>query len=417
VNRYAAALSRHPLPTQAVGEVAGEVLEQLDGESPDLVVVFCSPHLAGAAEDVADTLVELLRPAALLGAAMAAVIGDGAEVEDEPALAVWAASLPGTAIRPLELRVEEAGATAALVGWPDSPDGSEARDPSGAPGAPGGSEPAAGTPGPTTLLLLADPFTFPVEAVLESLGAARPDVQVVGGLASAADGPGGNRLLLGRGAVTQGAVGVLLQGGAGVEAVVAQGCRTIGQPLTVTGADGRYLTGLGGRSALERLQEAVTALPPDQQEAAVRGLHVGIVAEEHRGEPRPGDFLVRNLVGARPEDGALAIGTPVEIGRVVQFMVRDPLAADRDLDDVLAGRDGAAALLFTCTGRGRRLFGVPDHDAAAVAAALGPVPVAGAFCAGEIGPVAGRNHVHGFSASLALFPASPEGAGRAGGGT
>jgi small ligand-binding sensory domain FIST len=408
VNRYAAALSRHPLPTQAVGEVAGEVLEQLGGESPDLVVVFCSPHLAGAAEDVADTLVELLHPEALVGAAMAAVIGDGAEVEDEPGLAVWAASLPGTAIRPLELRVEEAGATAALVGWPEAPD---------PPGAPGESDPVAGIPDPATLLLLADPFTFPVEAVLDSLGHARPEVQVVGGLASAADGPGGNRLLLGRGAVTQGAVGVLLRGGAGVEAVVAQGCRTIGQPLTVTGADGRYLTGLGGRSALERLQEAVAALPPDQQEGAVRGLHVGIVAEEHRGEPRPGDFLVRNLVGARPEDGALAIGTPVEIGRVVQFMVRDPLAADRDLDDVLAGRDGAAALLFTCTGRGRRLFGVPDHDAAAVATALGPVPVAGAFCAGEIGPVAGRNHVHGFSASLALFPSGQEGAGRAGDGT
>src|SRR5438552_3224924 len=63
----------------------------------------------------------------------------------------------------------------------------------------------------------------------------------------------------------------------------------------------------------------------------------------------------------------------------------------------------AGALLFSCNGRGQSLFGQPDHDIGAVKRAFGDVPVAGFFAAGELGPVAGRNFVHGFTASILLF--------------
>jgi small ligand-binding sensory domain FIST len=70
---------------------------------------------------------------------------------------------------------------------------------------------------------------------------------------------------------------------------------------------------------------------------------------------------------------------------------------------MLRGVDARSALLFTCNGRGSRLFGTPDHDVGVVEEVLGPIPLAGAFCAGELGPIGQQNHLHGFTASLAIF--------------
>jgi small ligand-binding sensory domain FIST len=134
-----------------------------------------------------------------------------------------------------------------------------------------------------------------------------------------------------------------------------------------------------------------------------QGLHMGVVVDEHKLDLSRGDFLVRNLLGADQSTGALAVGDVVEIGQTVQFQVRDADAADEDLRVLLGGVEGDAALLFTCNGRGSHLFGTPDHDAALVGDVLGPVPLAGAFCAGEIGPIGGQNFLHGFTASLAVF--------------
>jgi small ligand-binding sensory domain FIST len=83
--------------------------------------------------------------------------------------------------------------------------------------------------------------------------------------------------------------------------------------------------------------------------------------------------------------------------------VRDATSADEDLQALLSGRAASGALVFTCNGRGRRLFGSADHDATVVSDRLGTSALAGMFCAGELGPVAGRNAVHGFTASLAIF--------------
>ena len=133
------------------------------------------------------------------------------------------------------------------------------------------------------------------------------------------------------------------------------------------------------------------------------GLHLGLVVDEHKAEFERGDFLVRNVLGGDRESGALVVGDEIAVGQTVQFHVRDAAAADEDLRELLSGVDASAVLLFTCNGRGQHLFGVPDHDAGVVDQLLGPLPVAGAFCAGEIGPVGGRNFLHGFTASLALF--------------
>jgi small ligand-binding sensory domain FIST len=389
VSQFAAALSQHPLATQATGEVAGAVLEQLDGRTPDLVVGFASPHHAGAFADITAALRRILEPGTFLGFTAASVIGGGREVEDEPALSVFAAALPATSITPVTLQATQTPEGIEISGGAELDDREPDDD--------------------SVLLLLADPFSFPADVFLRGLAERAPGVSVVGGLASAASRQNGNLLVLDDAIRTSGAVGALLEGGTDldggvrVQALVSQGCRPIGQPFIVTRAEGGLVLELGGRPAVSRLQDLADAASEDDRELLRRGLHVGLVLDEHRAEFGPGDFLVRNLLGADPNSGALVIGEQVRVGQTVQFHVRDAAAADEDLHAVLLGETAAAGLVFTCTGRGQHLFGAADHDASAVHAHLGPIPLAGAFCAGEIGPVGGRSFLHTFTASIALF--------------
>jgi len=133
------------------------------------------------------------------------------------------------------------------------------------------------------------------------------------------------------------------------------------------------------------------------------GLHIGRVIDEHRAEFGPGDFLVRNVIGADRSTGAIAVTEVMPVGTTVQFHLRDAASADEDLHTLMAERRADAALVFTCNGRGTRLFGRPHHDVRVLAEHLGPVPMAGFFAAGELGPVGGRNFLHGFTASVALL--------------
>jgi small ligand-binding sensory domain FIST len=389
VNRYAAALSQHPVPAHAVGEVVGHLLEQLEAEPPDLLVLFASPHFAGALDDMTEVLRDLVEPRVLVGTTAAAVIGGSVEAEDAPAVSAWAACLDGE-VEPVALRTVRTPDGMAVSGWP--PDDPE----TGAAAAPGDGD---------TLLLLADPFTFPVEPFLERVGDGWPGLQVVGGLASAAAGPGGARLAIDGTVQHEGAVGVLLRGGPRVRAVVSQGCRPVGQAYIVTDSDENVVKELAGKPALERLEEDAAAMPAEERSLLTRGLQLGIVVDEHRAEFGRGDFLVRSVLGADRRAGSVTVGTDVPVGTTVQFQVRDALAADEDLRELLTGVEGRGALLFTCTGRGEHLFTAPHHDARTVEDLLGPMPLAGAFCAGELGPVAGRNHVHAFTASVVVFGA------------
>lgn len=379
--KYASALSEHPITAQAVGEAAGQILEKA-GRGADLALVFVTPPHAGALEDTASAVASILDPAVVLGCAAEAVLGTSREVEGSPAVSIWVGHTG--AVVPIEL-----GAT--------GPTPPSAGPPAGWP--PGVPEQAG------ALLLFADPFSFATDEFLAWVASAHPDLSVVGGHASGAMGPGGNRLVVGGSVRTDGAVGAFLPAAAGVRTAVSQGCRPIGRPLVATKAEGSIVFELAGRPAMQRLLELVEQGLPEADIRAVNqgGLQLGRVIDEHKVEFGRGDFLVRNVVGADRSNGAIALTDPVDVGTTVQFHLRDASAADEDLRSLLAGEVADAALVFTCNGRGTRLFGVPDHDARAVADSLGPVPVAGFFAAGELGPVGGRNFLHGFTASLALF--------------
>jgi len=377
---FAAALSEHPLTAHAAGEVTGAVLEAL-GERPDLALVFVTPPHAGALEDVVRTVQEVLHPLVAVGAAAESVVGPHREVEGTAAVALFAGRVGPVVGAHLEVDGRGPDDDVRVRGWPALPFD------------------------PQALLVVADPFTFPVEGFLEWVAQRHPGLPVVGGMASAARGRGGNRLALGPEVRTTGAVAVVLGPGAELVPVVSQGCRPFGRPMVVTAARGNLIVELAGRPALDQLvNHARRSLGEGDSDALQRGgLHVGRVLDEHRDRFGPGDFLVRNVLGADRSTGAIAVGDEMPVGTTVQFHLRDAAGADADLRALLGHRRADAALVFTCNGRGTRLFGRPHHDVGVVAELLGPVPVAGFFAAGELGPVGGRNLLHGFTASVALL--------------
>jgi small ligand-binding sensory domain FIST len=381
-----AGLSTSPDQRAGALEAALTAKEGLGGASCDLAIVFASGAHLQAPEAVLEAVLESLAPEELVGCAAGGVIGAGREVEDGTAVAVWAAHLGAGSATTFHATVEEVDeGSGALTGMPELDD-------------------AAG------MILLADPATFPTDAVLHFLGQAAPAVPVLGGLASARTAGGATALFAADRVVEEGAVGVRLDD---VELLpcVSQGAAPLGPELTITAADGHIIRELAGKPALEKLRETIEALPPTDLALVQGGLLMGIVVDGNKPEYVQGDFLVRGLVGADPATGQVAVASDVHEGQVVRLHARDAASADRDLREALGvrmaalgGRTPAGALLFSCNGRGRGLFGRGDHDAGAVAEELAGAPAAGFFAAGEIGPVGGESFLHGFTATVAVFP-------------
>lgn len=377
---FASALSRHPVTSQALGEVLGAVLEQV-GERPDLVVVTVTRPHAGALEDVVSAVEAVLHPLGLVGCAAESVVGQGSEVEELPAISLWAGRV-GPLVPVALTATRQAGDDWLFSGLPEGLGFA-----------------------PSVLLVVADPFTFPMTEFAEQLATVRPGLPIVGGYASGASGPGGTRLALGGRVLTAGAVGVLLGPACEVVPVVSQGCRPFGRLLTVTDVERNLVRQIAGRPAMECMVDQIAEHLGRADIAGIEGngLLIGRCVDTRVLDPGPGDLLFRPLVGVERATGSLAVEGRLALGSMVQFAVRDARTAGDDLTARLAGHEADAALLFTCNGRGTRLFDVVDHDAATVERALGPVPVGGMFAAGEFGPVGGGNFVHSFAVSLALF--------------
>ncbi len=381
--RIGVGVSTERNPRKAAAEAATSALADLDGESATLAVLVTSPEYADDAQGVLATVHDTAVPDALVGCVAETVVANTRELEGEPAVAVWLASMP-QAVETFHLEFVRTSSGGLFAGY------------------------EFGHAGDDFHLLLPDPYSFPSDVLLDHLNAHRPGVRVMGGLVSGGGGPGGTRLFRDWHVLDSGAVGVRLPGWRGVT-VVSQGCRPIGEAYTVTESNGSRIFSLGGRPPLERLRDIITTLSDDQLDVVQRGPQIGVLVDEYVDDPAHGDFLIRAVVGADQESGAIDVGDVVDVGTTVRFHIRDAASADADLHDrlqqVVAGTDSrpAGALLFTCNGRGSRMFDVTDHDAALIADTLDGIPVAGFFAAGELGPVAGRNALHGFTASLALF--------------
>ena len=382
-SRIATGLAAQDAGVDSFAEAAAQAAMGLGGMPADLALVFAGVDNLDSVEEGLAAVQERLRPRALVGCGAQGVVGSGRELENG-GVVVWAASLPEAELEAFHLEAIATSDAVAVAGMPD-------------------------LDGASAAIMLVDPYSFPAEPLLDQLAEDHPGLPVVGGLASAGGGPGMGVLLCDDEVCESGAVGVTLAG-VDVRPCVSQGARPIGPEMAITAAEDNVIHELASRPALERLKTAITELDELERALAAQGLLIGIVIDENRPEYERGDFLVRGIIGVDQASGSVTVGEHVKVGQVVRLHVRDGRSADADLRRVLdreqsaLGAPPAGALVFTCNGRGRGMFGIPDHDAVALDDAFAGAPAAGFFCAGEIGPVGARNFVHCYTATLAVFP-------------
>ena len=334
-------------------------------------------------------LAKQLAPLRVLGCNASGVIGGRKEVEMLPGITILAMRLPGVRIQPFTFTQSELAKLdggSALVSALDLYPNEKPK-----------------------FLVLGDPMSVDPERMTALFNEAYPGAPVVGGMASGLLLHRPSWMLLGSQVLRQGLAGVALMGPVEIRTVVAQGCRPIGEPLIVTKSEGNVLLELGGRNPLEVLRETLSRCSPEDQRLARSSLFAGLVMNElSRGDFRRGDFVIRNLLGYDQQSGSLVLGTNLKRGQTLQFQLRDAHTSDQDFSMLLStlpenDSEPSAALLFSCCGRGRGLYGESDHDATLVQSLRGPLPLAGFFANGEFGPVGGRNYVHGYTSSLALI--------------
>lgn len=380
MTRVGAGLATTERTGDAARVAAREAAEALGSDSVDLAYLFLSPAHLDDAETAVDAVRDELQPHTLLGCVAEGVLARDRELEEGPAAAVWAAALPGAQIESFHAVAMDTGDEVVIAGVPD-------------------------LAGADLVTLLVDPYTFPAAPLLAGLNEENPGLPLVGGLAVGGRETGEQALVIGDEVQPEGAVGAVLRNVA-VRAVVSQGCAPIGRDAVITSAEGNVVYELAGEPALERLKSEISSLSPEEQLLAMRGLLAGLVIDENKPTYDRGDYLMRGLLGADEESGALAVGEQVRVGQTLRFHVRDARSADDDLQASvrhLARERAAGALLFTCNGRGTNMFPDAGHDARVVTEALGSDALAGFFCGGEIGPVGGRTFLHGFTATMAVF--------------
>ncbi len=388
--RFASAIDESDQTADSLARLVAAIRERLGGEPPDLLLLFVSPHHShGLGRAIAD-LASANPGTALVGVGASGVIGEGHEAEGRRAIAAVGARLPG--VRTTTFHID-AGAL------PDAD--ADAAEWEAALGLEPGDQ--------GCLIVLADPFSCDVTALLAGVDAHFPDITVVGGLASGAAQPGGNALLEGGRNHKVGAVGALLRGDLRVRTVVAQGCRPIGEPMLITSCDGQVVRELGGRPPVVVLRELYQSLGERDRELFRHSLFVGIEMAD-RVEYHQGDFLIRHITGMDAENGAIGVSAQVKRWQAVQFHLRDARTSRADLEAMLGDFAGdnpdfpvAGALMFSCMGRGLHLYQRPDHDTDLFREHVGSAPLAGMFGNGEIGPVAGRTYLHGYTSVFALF--------------
>lgn len=394
--KWVCAISTKVSLEAAVEDVVQQVLAGLDGSSADFGLLFISNTFTSDAPRLLPLLAENIQITNLIGCSGGGIIGGDQELEDKPALSLMVGHLPGAQIHTFHLTDDS---IPDLDSSPDRWYNLIEVDGSNQP----------------SFIVLGDPFSFPINDFLAGMDFAYPDAIKVGGLASGGstnilfcDHQGSYQLW------RQGIVGAALWGNVTIDAVVAQGCRPIGKALQISQSDRNIILSIENRPPLETLQDLVNGLSESDRTLAEHSLFVGVVMDEFKLQPEPGDFLIRNIIGVDPRTGAIAIGDRVRPGQRIQLHLRDASASATDLEGALAAyqkrakldhpdQSSQAALLFSCMGRGERLYGKTGFDSSVFTQFFGEIPLSGFFCSGEIGPVSNTTFLHGYTSVFGIF--------------
>lgn len=385
----ASAISGH-LDTRTAAMEVAHTLHETVGGACDLAVLFGSFHHRAAFAEAGETMRQTIGPEVLIGVTAESVLGEDEEREGVAGLSALAMRLPDVSLQPwystpdFPIRISQPETIPERIGLADDFRGA---------------------------ILLGDPFTTPIARLLPALADCGPRTAgsnlIVGGMASGASQPGHNALLLNEHMLTAGAVGVSLGGDVHIDTVVSQGCRPIAAPFTVTKAHQNVILELDNEPAFKALQGLASQLDEHEKQLLGKGLFIGTVVNTHKEHVGRGDFLIRKVMGFNQKVNGIVVGDFPSAGTRIQFHVHDAETAGEDLQLLLDAQElhepPIAAMLFSCNGRGQRLFNQPHHDISMIRERLGTVPLAGFFAAGEIGPIAGRSYLHGHTACLMLL--------------
>jgi len=369
---------------------AEQLRSQLAAPQVSLGLVFMSAKFFPDAAQVLELLRVHARIPLLAGCSSQSLIAGGHEVEENAGLVLGLYFLPEATLHAFHLTQEQLEEATGPSYWhletgldPDQING---------------------------WLVFADPFRLDCESWLRSWNEAYAPLPVLGGLASGDPSEQLTQNYLNGQVFEEGVVAVAVGGGVQLTGVISQGCTPIGETWTITKAEKNFIHAIGNRPAYEVLAETFNKLPSAEQQKSRGNLFVGLVVNEYLDEFHRGDFLVRNLIGADPKSGALAVGASPRAGQTIQFQRRDAATGTEDITALLqqkhlqlGGKTIYGGCLCSCNGRGARLFGEPNHDAGHVQREFGAIGLAGFFCNGEIGPVGEKNFLHGYTAALALF--------------
>ena len=389
--KWASAISKEIDLHPALMSLAQSIDEQLGDVTPNLVLVFVSPHHASEYAIIPRFFDDRYPNAVVVGCSGGSIIGGEIELEREPGVSVLAGVLPDVGIEPFWLQESE------VAGFIEHPRSWQERihlEPEHQP----------------IFLLFPDPFSCDGQRVLLSLEEAFPESVIVGGLVSGGRVAGSHALFVQADTQTSGVMGVALYGDIQLEPIVAQGARPVGPPLMVTRADEHVIYELDGSPAVQVLDHLMRALSPEERELFRRSPMVGLSTRSDSKSPSRDGYLVRNLLGVDRSTGRIGINAKVGSKQQVQFHIRDSAAAAYELESLLLQYQGreldstaTAAVMFSCLGRGSYFFGQKNHDLDMFGRHMGPMPVAGFFCNGEIGPVNRRTWIHGYTTVFGLF--------------
>ncbi len=372
-----------PFSAEAARTAAVSLRDHL-GAPATIAFAFVTPDYLGHLDEFIDTVRVDGHVAEVVGCTASTLIADDEEKEGTLGFVLMGLHSPDSTTRIVDLSTDRMEASTGSESWHDE---------------------AAGVNG---WVVLGNPFGFPADQWLTEWSGVTPETPVIGGLASGGEAEA-EVAVFHNSVLIDGAVAVGFSGALQIVPAVSQGCRPIGEALPVTKAEDNVVFSLGSRPAYQALETAFESLSENERSHAQGNLFAGLANNEYIDEFRSGDFLIRNIIGADPNSGAVVIGGIPRIGQTLQYQLRDGEAADADLRGVLQALPSAhpktpvASLVFSCLGRGTNLFSEPNHDAGLVQQTLHAHPSAGFFGNGEIGPIGGKNCVHGYTASCALF--------------
>lgn len=369
---------------------AKELRQRLKAPEVSLGLVFLAPRFFPDAKQILDILRVHAETPLLAGCSSQGLIAEAEEMEENAGMTLGLYHLPGADLKGFHFsqeQVEEANGP----GYWRLETGLEPEMTNG-------------------WLAFIDPFHLDSETWLRTWNEAYAPLPVLGGLASGGFNEQSTQVYLNGDVFEEGGVAISIGGEVKPVGVISQGCTPIGETWTLTKVEQNIIHEIGNRPAYEVLAETFGRLSPEEQQTARGNLFIGLVVNEYLEEFHRGDFLIRNLLGADARSGSIAVGALPRSGQTVQFQRRSADAANEDMSELLGRARNSlsntpiyGACLCSCNGRGKNLFGAPNHDAGLVQQVLGPFGLTGFFCNGEIGPVGQKNFLHGYTASLALF--------------